>query len=131
LFFSEKARLDREVKRLCAIDGGIKVYEIVRLRAEEFDARGRINVPAKEYMKPADEYYLDSESIFLIQGNPRLVRINFKVIRAKDRKVMGESTRYARSGGDPPGPWHESSFSCPPSPLKLETSIFLREEKHE
>ncbi|MBP9101513.1 MAG: hypothetical protein KBF68_09110 [Nitrosomonas sp.] len=35
-FFTEKARLDREVKRLCAIDGGIKVYETVKLPAERF-----------------------------------------------------------------------------------------------
>ena len=28
--------LDAEVKRLCAIDGGIKVYETVRLPAERF-----------------------------------------------------------------------------------------------
>ncbi|UJP03539.1 MAG: hypothetical protein LZF85_03550 [Nitrosomonas sp.] len=42
-FFTEKARLDREVDRLCAIDGGIKVYETVVLPADKFDKSGRIN----------------------------------------------------------------------------------------
>ena len=41
-FFTEKERLDREVKRLCAIDGGIKVYETVKLPAERFDQYGQI-----------------------------------------------------------------------------------------
>jgi hypothetical protein len=41
-FFTEKDRLDREVKRLCAIDGGITVYETVKLPAERFDGYGQI-----------------------------------------------------------------------------------------
>ncbi len=31
-----KGQLDDEVRRLCAIDGGIKVYETVQLPAEKF-----------------------------------------------------------------------------------------------
>ena len=37
-----KSDLDAEVKRLCAIDGGIKVYEKVKLPANKFDQYGRI-----------------------------------------------------------------------------------------
>ena len=39
-FFSEKARLDREVDRLCAIDGGIRVYETVQLPSDKFNKWG-------------------------------------------------------------------------------------------
>ena len=127
-FFTEKDRLDREVKRLCAIDGGVKVYETVRLPAERFDKYGNIKITTKRFMKPTDEYYLDYESIFLREGNPRLIRITFKVIRSSDGKIIGESRQYGRSGGDLPGPWHESSFNCPSFPIKLESSIFLKEE---
>ena len=127
-FFTEKDRLDREVKRLCAIDGGVKVYETVRLPVERFDKYGNIKIASKRFMKSTDEYYLDYESIFLKEGNPRLVRTTFKVIRSSDGKSIGESIQYSRSGGDLPGPWHESSFDCPSSPIKLESSIFLKEE---
>ena len=41
-FFTEKDRLDREVERLCAIDGGIKVYETVKLSAERIEQYGQI-----------------------------------------------------------------------------------------
>ena len=36
-------QLDDEVRRLCAIDGGIKVYETVTLPADRFDKYGQIN----------------------------------------------------------------------------------------
>lgn len=58
-FFTEKDRLDREVKRLCAIDGGIRVYETVTLPAGKFDQYGQISVPYKENVKLGDEYYYD------------------------------------------------------------------------
>lgn len=128
-FFTEKDRLDREVKRLCAIDGGIKVYETARLPVERFDQYGKTNIQTKEYMKPTDDYYIDYKSEIIIAGNPRLMRINAKIIRTKDRKAMGEFIQYTRGGGDLPGPWHGSSFSCPSIPsLELETLIFLREK---
>ena len=38
----EKARLDQQVKELCAKDGGIKVYETVKLPPERFDQWGLI-----------------------------------------------------------------------------------------
>lgn len=38
-----KGQLDDEVKRLCAIDGGIKVYETVRLPAKNFETKGCVN----------------------------------------------------------------------------------------
>ncbi|MCC8995956.1 MAG: hypothetical protein LM517_02605 [Nitrosomonas sp.] len=123
-----KGQLDDEVRRLCAMDGGIKVYETVKLPAERFDKYGNVDIRSKGYTKQSDEYYLDGETIFLIRGNPRLLRFNSKIIRVIDGKVMGEFIQYARSGGDLPGPWHESSFDCPPLPSKLSSSIFQKEK---
>ncbi len=126
-FFTEKARLDREVNRLCAIDGGIRVYETVKPSADWFDEYGKIKIQTKNYMKSTDEYYIDYRSSLLIAGNPRLMRINVKVVRAKDERVMGEFTQYTRGGGDLPGPWHGSSFSCPLPSLALEALVFVKE----
>ncbi len=36
----------------------------------------------------------------------------YKIYRKSDSKIMGESIRYTRQGGDLPGPWHESSYGC-------------------
>lgn len=112
-FFTEKDRLDREVERLCAIDGGIKVYETVKLPAERFDQYGQISIPYKENVKPEDEYYYESSTIYLIKGNPELRQYSSKLYRRSDDRLIGESTSYSRIGGDIPGPWQPSSFMCP------------------
>lgn len=112
-FFTEKDRLDREVKRLCAIDGGIKVYETVKLPTERFEKDDSIYIPSKQRSKPEDDYFYESSQHFLVRGNPSMWRNHYKIYRTSDNKIIGESVSYSRHGGDIPGPWHESSFRCP------------------
>lgn len=124
-----KSELDAEVKRLCAIDGGIKVYERVRLPAERFDKYGNLRIPSKENAKPDDEYYYELDIHYYRKGNPELSRDHFKIFRRSDQKLLGESIRYGRGGGDMLGPWHGSSFVCPEissNQPSLEKSIFLK-----
>lgn len=123
----EKARLDDEVRRLCAIDGGVKVYETVTLQPGNLDRSGNIRIPSAKDAKLSDDYYYESETEFLRKGDPDLRRDHTKIIRRSDMKILGESTYYARRGGDIPGPWHPSSFGCPPigSTASLEDSIFV------
>ncbi|HQU98534.1 MAG TPA: hypothetical protein PLV19_04165 [Nitrosomonas sp.] len=123
-----KGQLDAEVRRLCAIDGGIKVYEMVKLPAERFDQHGQIRIPYKENLKPKDEYYKVWHVSYIKNGNPSLSRDHFQIVRQSDSKVLGESISYVRIGGDIPGPWHGSSFRCPEnagSPF-LTRQIFIR-----
>ncbi len=108
-----KSELDAEVKRLCAIDGGMKVYETVVLPASRFDKYGDVLIPIKERAKPSDEFYYDWILVYYRKGNPEMWRNNFKVYRQSDHKLLGESVSYARRGGDVIGPWHDSSFLCP------------------
>ncbi|MBI5660256.1 MAG: hypothetical protein HZC43_12095 [Nitrosomonadales bacterium] len=46
-----KSELDAEVKRLCAIDGGIKVYETVSLPIKSVGEYGGIHIPSKQNAK--------------------------------------------------------------------------------
>lgn len=124
-----KARYDRQVQQLCAKDGGVRVYETVRLPAERFDKWGNLGIHDKEYAKPTDEYYYESEVHYYRRGNPTLLRSRSQVVRRSDGKVLGEAISYGRGGGDLPGPWHGSSFHCPPiadAEGKIESSIFLK-----
>lgn len=128
-----KAALDAEVKRLCAIDGGIEVYETVRLPAEKFDKYGKPNflIKNRDQAKPEDEYFYQWHIQYYQQQGPVLTRSEYKIIRGSDGKILGRSVRYARGGGDLPGPWHDSSFICPPiskDQPELEASIFLKKE---
>jgi len=127
-----KAELDAEVRRLCAIDGGVKVYETVRLPAERFDNYGQIHVPQKQGAKPVDEYFYEWKVTYLKfgmpdDGIPDLARSQFLLYRIGDNKLLGKSVSYIRRGGDFPGPWHPSSFSCPSNAdfIDLKKQVFI------
>ena len=124
----EKSRLDARVRELCSRDGGIKVFETVALPLNRFDKWGNFPLPAREYAKPSDEYFYVLETEYLKTGKPDLLRTRMTVVRRADGKVLGESIRYTRRGGDMPGPWHESSFGCPDlaAHRSLEKSVFVR-----
>ncbi len=128
VFFTEKDRLDREVERLCAIDGGIKVYETVKLPAERFTQYDSISLPYKEIAKPEDEYFYESSTVSLIRGNPELVEYHYEVYRQFDGKLLGEIINYSRRGGGIPGPWHMPAFRCPKeTDADLNKQIFIKE----
>ena len=109
----EKARLDEQVRELCAKDGGIKVHETVALPADKFDQFGEVRLVERSLTKAADEYFYIYETNHMRTGNPSLRRDHVKLYRRADNRVLGEGVSYARRGGDLPGPWHDSSFRCP------------------
>jgi hypothetical protein len=131
-FFTEKDRLDREVKRLCAIDGGIRVYETVKLPVERFTQYDFISLPYKEIANSEDKYFYESSTTSLIRGNPELVKYHYAVYRQFDGKLLGEIINYSRRGGGIPGPWHMPAFRCPKeTDVNLNKKIFIKEsERH-
>ena len=108
-----KAHYDQQVREMCAKDGGVRVYETVRLPAEEFDEFGDIRIPANQNAKPKDEYLYESSTTYIRDRNPEIWKSHYRVHRQLGGKLLGESVSYSRRGGDMPGPWHESSFGCP------------------
>lgn len=129
-----RTKLDREVDRLCAVDGGVHIYETVTLAKENFDANGQVfpqfrGLPlSKGGLGP--DFATNSETNVLVSGNPSLERINIKIVRLSDQVTLGELTIYRRSGGDFPGPWEPSRYSCPQGPsFAFETKVFVQGEK--
>jgi hypothetical protein len=122
---AEKDRLDAEVRRLCALDGGVNTYETVALPSERFDQFNSVHVPDTRYAKPTDDYYYERSTEYLVRGNPDLLRFHTKLIRRSDKKLLGEGISYARRGGDLPGPWHPSSFMCPQD-VNVASKVFKR-----
>lgn len=57
----EQARLDQEVDRLCRVDGGIRIYETVKLSKEDYDEKRRIVFP--QYLGLPEENGRYGESI--------------------------------------------------------------------
>lgn len=118
-----KAELDAEVKRLCAVDGGIKVHETVKLSSEKFNKWGQVNFfrPTEgENALGAEYIYIwhrrslyGGESSALHSGEISITRDHIQIERRADKKLLGEMVRYSRAGGDLPGPWMPSSYHCP------------------
>lgn len=130
----QKAELDREVDRLCAIDGGVHVYEVVRLPKEDFGQDGEV-FPQFRHL-PSDKgrfgssYVVRRNNKVLVQGNPAMQRLNTLIVRVSDEKVLGEVIIYRRSGGDLPSPAAASRYSCPKGPdFDLEGQVFKPQEK--
>lgn len=128
----EKARLDQEVDRLCRIDGGLKVYEKVKLPKENFDERGAPIWRSKDrrFYYAGDRFYTESEDQMIVTGNPDLIRIEIRLVRTSDNAVLGRSVSYTRRGGDIPNPFHPSHYTCPPtgSTGYLVTEILTKED---
>ncbi|ODU05318.1 hypothetical protein [Thiobacillus sp. 65-1402] len=110
-----KSHYDQQVRELCAKDGGVRVYETVRLPTEKFNQWGQVNFYRPDQGENAlgSEYVLRTDVQYFRRGNISLRRYHVQVIRHRDGLLLGESVGYDRGGGDLPGPWQPSSFSCP------------------
>lgn len=129
----QKAELDREVDRLCAIDGGVHVYEVVGLPKENFGPNGEVFPQYRGRLLSQGRFGPEFRVVFvdkvLVAGNPALQRINTQIVRKVDDKLLGEVVIYRRSGGDLPGPAAASRYSCPVGPdFGLERKVFRLEE---
>lgn len=126
----EQWRLDKQVRELCAKDGGIKVYETVKLPGEKFDKYGFINFyrPTQKENALGAEYVFKRDIQYYREGNPSLYRYHVQVFLKHSGRLLGESIGYTRGGGDLPGPWQPSSFSCPDKygEIPLLTGVFVK-----
>jgi len=129
----ERYALDRQMEELCRKDGGVKVYESVRLPADRFDLTGRvISSPAQEMGRGVfvqvvqGGYGIESRDEVIKAGDPfkgfvsegRLLRFTTTVRRLSDGKVLGEEISYGRTGGDI-SLGHPSQSICPnPRPAR-------------
>jgi hypothetical protein len=117
----EKFELDRQMEELCKKDGGVRVYETVKLPPEMFEPLGD-PFPGWRKRKPEDrlgaDYLYEETDTVLKDGDPlkgqgRLVRYEGRVIRRADGKLLGTYVIYGRSGGDFIAFPHFTSNSCP------------------
>jgi len=125
-----KTRLDREVDRLCSIDGGVQVYEVIELSKEDFGADGEVFSQYRKFLAAGGslgpDYVWRSTSKIIVTGDPSLTRREESITRVKDRKLLGRRVVYVRGGGDWLGPWVSSSYSCQGVPLDLVRIIFVK-----
>jgi hypothetical protein len=125
---ARKVYYDWHVRKFCEGDGGVTIYERVRLspdQAASMTVSGRVlSVPFKAEKRPDQDFYREEDSQRIRASNPEIVRSESRIIREADQKVLGRRVVYWRRGGDFPSPAHDSSFSCPKRSF-LENEVFL------
>jgi hypothetical protein len=135
-----KDKADAMVRELCAKDGKMMAYEVVALPAARFNTHGNVifrgrgvGVPLQRNMRPEDDFFYTWETTLILREvsfGPAVLRDHQKLFRRVDQKLLGEVVGYSRVGGDAIGPWHPSSFRCPPNVdiTVLEKKIFIKQQ---
>jgi hypothetical protein len=141
----EKYALDKQMEELCKKDGGVKVFEQVKLPASRFDKEGTL-LPETPYKEGVDKYtsLLGKDYRYVVRyetikaGNSsynaegRLERYIEEIYRLSDNKLLGSVVSYGRSGGDSrPMSFlggHPSSNYCPKPSYNLIKSMFIKGE---
>jgi len=111
-------RWDSRIIEMCEEEGGAVINEIVTLTQEEFDAYGPIQgvipIPSEAASHLYQLPYFNRRTTTVINENdPRVVRLNFLVIRKSDEREMASSVSFARISEDSwLGIRYDSGFSC-------------------
>jgi hypothetical protein len=91
---------DAKVKELCQKEGGVTVYERVRLSKEEArqitGPAGGLVVPRKESAAATSPYISENKRTTLNDGNPAVFRSETIIVRTSDGKVLSRLIHYAR-----------------------------------
>lgn len=142
---SEKDHLNAQMAELCKIDGGVKIYETVKLPPKMFDQFGQPRFSENEVLKMpknmqahklGNEYTYIIETIILKEGDSwkgqgHLSQSHYKIQRNGDKKIMAEEIQYFRAGGDRWYPGHPSSSSCPLDPGNITEKVFIKDSNFE
>jgi len=101
-----QAYWDAKVKELCEKDGGVTVYERVRITQSEYrrmgGVHGEIPVPSRSLARPGTPYVTDTTIIKLHDWAPEVWRRETLVVRMADGKVLARQVTYGRRGADAP-----------------------------
>ena len=119
------------MKELCEKDGGVTVYEQVRVTRDEFKrigvAYGTVPLPPENGAPASAPYVTRRVREILNPASPFVSRSETFAIRRSDGKVLARSIQYLRRGGDfPTGLAEGSHFVCPKD-VQLSSQIFILE----
>lgn len=110
---------DAQVKELCAKDGGVQIFEKLRVSEQDLvyldKLDGKVSVPSKDSANPNSVAYSEFKlSPIYSAGSLAIDRAESTIVRRSDQVVIARWVVYKRSGGDiPTGIAHDSSFTCP------------------
>ena len=133
-----KAYWDYRVREMCAIDGGVTVYEKVNISYELYNLMPKVAgfpvIPLKGYFGKDFPAFFIKNNVTIRKRGPKLIRFEKIVKKRVDGKTIGKIVSYARIGGDvPTGLSSVTTYSCPNSIqiYAAENKFFIIEDRKE
>ncbi|HND55229.1 MAG TPA: hypothetical protein PLV92_22600 [Pirellulaceae bacterium] len=107
---------DWKVDRLCKHDGGVKVFETDSPPAEFRMPDGNVDIEALYRAKPGQSYHLTHGWTKVKSTEPEIVRLEIRLLRDRDSKLLGTSVTYIRPVQSQGIPFlHRDGYTCPRS----------------
>lgn len=135
---SEKDHLNAQMTELCKKNGGLKIYEIVKVPMEAYNNGGALKETNYKKLNEKEStfhlgnlYEVRTEITKIKEGDPLkgegvLEQTYERVIRLSDKKLIAESIHYSRVGGDRWFAGMPSAESCPISDGMERDKIFIK-----
>lgn len=113
-----KAYWDNKVAQMCREDGGVIVYEKVKLTKVQAKnigmVGGYLSISPKTASANISSLFTEDSTIILKSSSPKILKIERFVYKLGKDESIGKIVSYIRKGGDfPTVVQFPSSFSCP------------------
>src|SRR5438046_115149 len=91
----EKAYWDSKIREMCEKDGGVTIYEQVRISKTDLErgvlpvgVDGKIGVTLKSLSHPDSPVYAERHSTDLHDGSPQISRAEWTILRRIDSRIV-------------------------------------------
>ena len=95
---------DSKVKEMCEKDGGVRIFQKLRISSHEAEllssGNGELGIPVKQLAKPNSPAYAVLTTTTVRKGTPSVTRTESTIYRRSDQAVLAQWVVYTRSGGD-------------------------------
>lgn len=127
----QQTHWDSKIRQLCERDGGMTVFERMRLTEAQYQALGGRNrdipIPSVSSGRKGYPVVTRTAETILNARDPKVYREETDYVRVLDGKILAKLVRYWRVGGDLPSFGHPTTFSCPDQQqaVGLERDLFV------
>lgn len=88
--------VDWKVDRLCAKDGGVRVFETAEAPKEFLRKDGSLDLAELQRSRPEHSYYVEQTAVTLKTNAPEIIRLETRLWRSFDHKLMALTNNYLR-----------------------------------
>lgn len=121
--------VDWKIDRLCAKDGGLRVFETAEAPRALLHEDGSLDLNVLQRTRPEDPYFLEHLSETLKRRAPEIIRSEYRLWRSSDRKLIATTISYIRPTQNVGVPiFSHQAYTCPSAGelYALATAVFSR-----